>query len=106
MRVLYPKLVYGALASSGVVYATIRDWEYFDIIRQFAPQPCVQQLETSVAEVDALLAKGGQARTLIKQTFGLGNLTHDEDFVSLLAVSQRSFDLCACSEVQSMTKMS
>lgn len=87
MRILYPDLVYGAIASSGVTFATINDWQYFDIIRQFGPKDCIQQIETTVNEVDALLAKKGRARQVIKATFGLGNVTHDEDFASVLAVS-------------------
>lgn len=87
MRVLYPKLVYGAIASSGVTFASIKDWQYFDIIRRFGPKDCITQVQTTVEQVDALLAKKGQARAVIKQTFGLGNLTHDEDFGSILAVS-------------------
>ncbi|KAH8099944.1 peptidase S28 [Cristinia sonorae] len=85
MRVLYPKLVYGAIASSGVTFATLKDWQYFDIIRRFGPKDCITQVQTSISEVDALLAKGGKARAAIKQTFGLENLTHDADFGSLLA---------------------
>lgn len=90
MRVLYPQLVYGAIASSGVTFATIKDWQYYDIIRRFGPKDCMQQVETTADEVDALLAKGGQARQVIKETFGLGNITHDEDFASILSVSNIS----------------
>ncbi|THH27368.1 hypothetical protein EUX98_g6821 [Antrodiella citrinella] len=92
MRVLYPDLVYGAIASSGVTFATITDWQYYDIIRQFGPPACVQQLETTVNEVDALLAKGGSARQAIRETFGLGNLTHDQDFEPLGAWQNRNWD--------------
>ncbi|TCD65141.1 hypothetical protein EIP91_003034 [Steccherinum ochraceum] len=85
MRVLYPKIVFGAIASSGVTYANIKDWQYYDIIRRFADQDCMKQVQTTIEEVDALLAKKGQARDVIRQTFGLGNLTHDEDFGSTLS---------------------
>lgn len=86
MKVLYPDLVYGAIASSGVTYATVVDWQYYDIIRQFGPANCISQVETTILEVDKLLDNPDSHGT-IKALFGLGNLTHDEDFASLLAVS-------------------
>lgn len=86
MRVLYPELVYGAIASSGVTYATISDWEYFDIIRQFAPSNCVKQLETAVEEFDDLISNP-KTRQTIKALYGLPNVTHDADVGSLLSVS-------------------
>lgn len=85
MRVRYPDLVYGAIASSGVTYATVRDWQYYDIIRQFAPPDCVQQIETTVNEVDSLLENPNAVRS-VKALFGLPNVTHNQDFVSLIAV--------------------
>ena len=88
MRVVYPDLVYGAIASSGVTYATVEDWQYFDIIRQFAPADCIQQVETTITEVDDLLSDSKTEKP-IKALFGLANLTHNQDFASLLSV--RSF---------------
>lgn len=86
MKVLYPDLVYGAIASSGVTYATVEDWQYYDIIRQFGPADCIHQIETTVKEVDNLLSKPETVQP-IKELFGLGNLTHVQDFASLLTVS-------------------
>ena len=85
MRVRYPDIVFGAIASSGVTYATVDDWQYFDIIRQFAPSDCIKQVETTVETVDELLGNL-KAHDVIKGLFGLANLTHDEDFVSILSV--------------------
>ncbi len=87
MRVLYPDLVYGAIASSGVVYATVSDWQYMDIIRQFAPANCVKQLEVAVEEFDDLLEKSNTTRQAIKTLYGLPNVTHDADVASLISVS-------------------
>ena len=92
MRVLYPDIVYGAIASSGVTYATVVDWQYYDIIRQFGPADCISQIETTVLEVDALLSNP-KTHNSIKSFFGLANLTHDEDFASLLAVRRFLFAL-------------
>ena len=94
MKVVYPDLVYGAIASSGVTYATVEDWQYFDIIRQFGPSDCIKQIETTVLEVDELLSNPKTVKE-IKALFGLGNLTHVEDFASLLTVS-RSLHIWYC----------
>ncbi|KAH8099959.1 peptidase S28 [Cristinia sonorae] len=84
MRVLYPELVYGAIASSAVTVATIDNWRYSDIIRRFAPQDCIKQILTTMRTVDELLLKGGKHRDAIKQFFGMGAVTHDVDFASML----------------------
>lgn len=85
MKVRYPDLVYGAIASSGVTYATVVDWQYYDIIRQFAPADCVKQIETTVNEVDDLLGNSSAVQP-IKALFGLPNVTHNQDVVSLISV--------------------
>ena len=87
MRVLYPELVFGAIASSGVTFATIKDWQYFDIIRQFAPADCIHQIEVTVQTVDKYLIHSNSTRDTIKTAFALQNLTNDHDFASLLSVS-------------------
>ena len=87
MRVLYPELVFGSIASSGVTYATIKDWQYFDIIRQFAPPDCIHQIELTIQTVDRYLTHDNSTRDTIKSAFGLKNLTNDHDFASLLSVS-------------------
>lgn len=87
MRVLYPDLVFGAIASSGVVHATLDDWRYFDIIRQSAPAACITQVERTIDEVDRLITSpNAKTRLAIKSVFGLQNVTYDPDFASLLSV--------------------
>lgn len=107
MRVLYPDLVFGAIASSGkpllshhtkhrahtfvgkaVTHATIENWEYMEIIRNAADPKCSAHLEKSIRTIDRILAvpQGGIKRRL-KGLFGVADLEHDEDFVSLIEVS-------------------
>lgn len=86
MRVLYPDLVYGAIASSGVTHASISNWEYMEIIRNAADPKCSKNLVESVKAIDYLLET--KFRTPLKQLFGLGELEHDVDFVSLISVSR------------------
>ena len=86
MRVLYPDIVFGSISSSGVTHATVVDWRYFDIIRQYAPQDCVARIEKTVDEVDALLTRSNSTRNAIKAAFGLSGVSYDPDFASLLTV--------------------
>lgn len=84
MKVLYPDVVYGAIASSGtlrrvltpntysadispialrtlttprtgVTHAAITNWEYMDVIRQFATVECSDNLVQTVSTVDKYL---------------------------------------------------
>ncbi|TFY54686.1 hypothetical protein EVG20_g9606 [Dentipellis fragilis] len=84
MKVLYPDIVYGAIASSGVTHAAITNWEYMDVIRLAANKTCSGNLVQAVAEVDKLLqspATHNQTRAL----FGLTGIVHDDDFVSTIS---------------------
>ncbi|KAG1758024.1 serine carboxypeptidase S28-domain-containing protein [Suillus lakei] len=83
MKILYPDLVYGAIASSGVTHATLSNWEYYEIIRNAADPTCSKQLEHATLVIDALLGIP-YAKQYIKSLFGLQDLEHDDDFVSVL----------------------
>ncbi|KAF7314636.1 hypothetical protein MKEN_00937300 [Mycena kentingensis (nom. inval.)] len=82
MKILYPELVYGAIASSGVTHAAILNWEYMEIIRTYADPTCVAHLEKSIKAIDAIITS--RFKKPLKKLFGLGGLTHDDDFVSVL----------------------
>ncbi|KAK7690876.1 hypothetical protein QCA50_005978 [Cerrena zonata] len=84
MKVLYPDIVFGAIASSGVTFATIDNWQYYDIIRRFADQDCIKQVETTVLELDKLLSSNS-TRSLIQGFFGVPNITHVEDVGNLIS---------------------
>ncbi|KAG2370312.1 serine carboxypeptidase S28-domain-containing protein [Suillus spraguei] len=83
MKVLYPDLVYGAIASSAVTHAALSNWEYHDIIRNAADPTCAGHLEHATLAIDALLSVPF-AKRFIKSLFGLEDLAHDDDFVSVL----------------------
>ena len=93
MRVLYPDIVYGAIASSGVTHATVVDWRYPDLIRQYAAPACVARIEKAIAEVDSLLTSN-KTSGAIKAVFGLGGISYNPDFASLLSVRARSWCWC------------
>ncbi|KAF8505248.1 serine carboxypeptidase S28-domain-containing protein [Hysterangium stoloniferum] len=90
MRVVYPSLVFGAIASSAVTHAQIPFPEYYDLIRNYTEPDCREALEKSVKTVDHLLSMD-LTRGLIKSLFGLHGLKDDHDFVSVLHSVQGSW---------------
>ena len=94
MRVLNPDLVFGAISSSGVTHATLDDWRYFDIIRQYAPAECIAQVQKTVYEFDALIANNN-THDAIKAVFGLSGVSYDPDVASLLSVRHGIAAICS-----------
>ncbi|KAF8625999.1 hypothetical protein AX17_006722 [Amanita inopinata Kibby_2008] len=84
MRVLYPNLVYGSIASSGVTEAILENWQYMEIIRTAADSNCMSRIENAVQEMDNILADGRYTKAL-KTLFGMQNVTHDADFMSVIS---------------------
>ncbi|KAL5501476.1 MGSCP1 [Sanghuangporus vaninii] len=85
MRVLYPDLVFGAIASSGVTHAALELWEYMDVIRRAADPGCSRRLETSINVIDNILLNVPRLRRPLKALFGLAGLEHDDDFADVLS---------------------
>ncbi|RXW17807.1 hypothetical protein EST38_g8048 [Candolleomyces aberdarensis] len=83
MKILYPDIVYGAIASSAVTHATLEAWEYMTVIRDAADPKCSSHIVNAISSIDSILQRGYFKRQL-KALFGLAELEHDEDFVSLL----------------------
>ncbi|KAI0059615.1 peptidase S28 [Artomyces pyxidatus] len=81
MKVLYPDIVYGSLASSAVTHAALSNWEYMDVIRLAADPVCSANLVRSIEVVDSLL-QNPQTHNLVKGLFNLTGLESDQDFVS------------------------
>jgi hypothetical protein len=100
MKILYPDIVWGAIASSAVTHAALENWEYMEIIREAADPACSGHLVGSIGTVDDILLGGNKfLKTQLKKLFGLSDLEHDEDFVSVLEVS----DLLCIAESCSIT---
>lgn len=83
MRVQYPDLVWGAIASSAVTHAQIDFPQYFDPIQQYGPPECIAAIESSVKAIDAILDLPGPAGKFLKRMFGLEEL-EDDDFADVL----------------------
>jgi hypothetical protein len=102
MRVLYPHLIFGAIASSAVVAAIEEFPDYFYPISRGAQQDCSQAIQASIAWMDEILApepwKGQhqikQDKVKVKQLltkFGLEGLKEPADFANLLSYPLGTF---------------
>lgn len=94
MRLLYPELVHGAIASSAVVTAVDEFPEYFYPIGRGAPANCSQAIQAAIAGIDAIVAPnpltGGHQpdrdanKTMqLLELFGLEGLTNLGDLANL-----------------------
>jgi hypothetical protein len=63
----------------------LSNWEYYEIIRNAADPTCAKQLEHATLAIDALLGVP-YAKRYVKSLFGLEDLAHDDDFISVLEV--------------------
>ncbi|SNX81606.1 uncharacterized protein MEPE_00311 [Melanopsichium pennsylvanicum] len=94
MRLLYPDLVYGAIASSAVVTAVDQFPEYFYPIARGAEARCSQAIQAAIAGIDKIIAPnpltGGNqpdrdhnATVKLLQLFGLEGLSNLGDLANL-----------------------
>lgn len=87
MKILYPDIVFGSIASSGVTHATLDNWRYFDIVRQFANATCSAELQNFAQAIDSIIATDlvDKVGPQLKDLFGLKDLEHYDDFASVLS---------------------
>ncbi|KAF2138299.1 uncharacterized protein K452DRAFT_290884 [Aplosporella prunicola CBS 121167] len=87
LRKLYPDVYWGAISSSGVTEAIYDYWEYFEAHRIYGPQDCIKTTQKLVNVVDNILIgkKDTDYPQQLKDAFGVGNISQDADFASLLA---------------------
>ena len=102
MRVLYPDLIFGAIASSAVVAAIEEFPDYMYPISRGAQQDCAQAIQSAVAWIDRIVAPepwlGQHQRkqdkkkvAQLKDLFGLAKLENTADFANLLSYPLGSF---------------
>ena len=85
---LYPDIFWGAISSSGVTEAIYDYWQYWEPIRLYGPQDCVNVTQQFVQVIDGIIIDQKDNATLVaklKNAFGLGNITYSNDFASTLA---------------------
>jgi hypothetical protein len=68
-----------------VTHASLSNWEYYEIIRNAADPTCISHLEHAALAIDTLLGVP-YVKRYVKSLFGLQDLAHDDDFVSILEV--------------------
>ncbi|WVQ93094.1 hypothetical protein IAU59_000158 [Kwoniella sp. CBS 9459] len=85
MRVQYPHLVWGAIASSAVTHAQINFPEYYDPIQRYAPEECISTLQQAILTIDSLLSHPEPIPTLLKGVFGLSELAGNDDFADVIS---------------------
>jgi len=87
LRKLYPDVYWGAISSSGVTKAIYDYWQYYAAIAKYGPKDCIKAQQTLTHMVDnILIGKNDTDLTMVlKNAFGLGNLTYDNDFASILS---------------------
>lgn len=87
LRKLYPDVYWGAISSSGVTEAIYDYWEYYTAAQLYAPGDCATTTQTLTHVVDNILIthNGTEYVQRLKDVFGLGNVTRDNDFANALS---------------------
>lgn len=72
---------------SAVTHASLEDWQYMDVIRKAANSTCADHLVNSIKTIDSILLNGPTPiKRQLKSVFGLEELEHNDDSVSVLEV--------------------
>ncbi|KAG9309934.1 peptidase S28 [Chiua virens] len=80
-----PGVFHAAYASSAVVEAITDYYGYFTPIREYMPQNCSSDVQAVIAYLDQIYFENDTAAIQdLKDAFGLGSLSHDDDFASAL----------------------
>lgn len=82
----YGDILWGGIASSGVVMAKLGYWEWFNPIQKYAPQDCVHSINAIVDKIDHIIDAGNhKAVHELKSIFGLEDLEDIRDFAQAIA---------------------
>ncbi|KIJ58453.1 hypothetical protein HYDPIDRAFT_141516 [Hydnomerulius pinastri MD-312] len=80
-----PGVFYAGYSSSGVVEAISDFYDYFTPVREYMPKNCSSDVQAVIAYLDQIYDKGDTvAQRLLKEAFGLGGLSHMDDFAAAL----------------------
>ncbi|KAF2502375.1 extracelular serine carboxypeptidase-like protein [Lophium mytilinum] len=79
-------VLYGGIASSGVIHAVLAYPQWYDPIQKFGPSDCIASINGIIDKMDQLVqAKNTKAIQELKEIFGLGDLTDIRDFAMTIA---------------------
>jgi hypothetical protein len=88
MRQKYPHLVFAAVPSSAPVQMSYNFYQYFDPIRKYGPKHCINAIRATVLYADHILFSPiDQAKKRLKESFGMTERTHDDDFAEGMKLS-------------------
>ncbi|TFK43798.1 serine carboxypeptidase S28-domain-containing protein [Crucibulum laeve] len=80
-----PDVFFAGYASSAVVESVLNFWQYFEPIRQYMPQNCSADIQAVIAHIDQVFTgPNTTAIQAIKDSFGMGELTHLDDVAGAL----------------------
>lgn len=97
--------MYTYVCQTAVTHATLENWQYMDVIRTAADPKCSAHLINFVSTIDSVLTNAPENfKKEFKSLFGLQDLEHDDDFVSVLMVCVCSHS-CACGPGQRVTSL-
>ncbi|KAI6044410.1 peptidase S28 [Pisolithus marmoratus] len=83
-----PGIFYAGYSSSGVVEAIMDYWAYFKPIQEYMPQNCSADVQSVIAYLDGLYAANDTEKLQdLKSMFGLGGLSHIDDFAFALQLN-------------------
>ena len=85
LRKLYPATFHGAISSSGVTAAVYDFWQYYEAARVYGPRDCVRTTQKLTHIVDNIFLNASSYSGKLKEVFGLGNVTYDDDFAQVLS---------------------
>ncbi|KAI8983964.1 serine carboxypeptidase S28-domain-containing protein [Mycotypha africana] len=81
MRQKYPQIVFAAIPSSAPVQMSYNFYQYFDPIRRYGPDHCIQAIHSVITYVDHILFSSLQHPiSALKNKFGAADLEHNDDF--------------------------
>lgn len=93
LRKQYPDVYWGTISSSGVTKAIYDYWQYYAAIAKYGPEACISTQQTLTHMVDNIVIGKNDTNltSTLKDAFGLGDLTHIEDFTNQLASGVGNF---------------
>lgn len=82
----YSDILWGGIASSGTIHATLAYPEWYNPIQKFAPSDCTSRINNIIDKFDSLVAANNTAAIQqFKELFGLGALSDLRDFAMTIA---------------------
>ncbi|KAG8978996.1 hypothetical protein FRC05_009206 [Tulasnella sp. 425] len=81
----HPNIFAAGWASSAVVQAQDYFWSYFDIVKQFMPANCSNDIQAVITHLDTVFTSGSLAdQAAAKATFALTNLQYADDVMATI----------------------